>query len=331
MSQAIHPAAPSTVQSKSVTDMPGQASLAALKESGKVPASRELKAQATSVIRHTADAQFCNRRTCPARATSIPNYQNGNMKEASLQDNVTAREDASCENMSLSTTLPGNDKLPGVQDQRCPMLTVSPVHPTQPLLSSSLPIHGSAQQTSPLVVPTSPMQAGGVPSMPLVCQMVPLPANNSLVTAVVPSTPCSQLPSNLCQPVVFMGTQVPKGAVMFVVPQTVVQNPKAPAISPNGTRLSPIAPAPGFTPVATKITPSIDSLRIRSHICNYPGCGKTYFKSSHLKAHVRTHTGKFTNIKNYKTEFCMSSILAARVSTSLGIMENFPRRPKFIF
>ncbi|XP_015283643.1 PREDICTED: Krueppel-like factor 10 [Gekko japonicus] len=294
MSQAIHPAAlaPSAVQSKSVTDISGQGSLAAVKETEKVPASRELKAQATSVIRHTADAQLCNHRTCPARTASILNYQDDNRKEATPQDNVTSREDASCENVSLNTTLPENGKLPGVQDQICPMLTGNPVHFAHPFLSSGLPVHGSAQQTSSLVVPTSPMQAGGVPSMPLVCQMVPMPANNSLVTAVVPSTPCSQLPLNLCQPMVLMGTQVPKGALMFVVPQTVVQNPKAPVISPNGTRLSPIAPAPGLTPVATKIIPSIDSLRIRSHVCNYPGCGKTYFKSSHLKAHVRTHTGE---------------------------------------
>ncbi|XP_062987075.1 Krueppel-like factor 10 [Elgaria multicarinata webbii] len=293
MSQAIHPATsgPSTVQSKSFMDTSEQGFTAALKETEKVPASRMLKAQATSVIRHTADAQLCNHRTCPARTTSVLKYQDDNVREASQSANAKEKENSSCENMALNTAVSEEDKLPGMQEKGCPVLTYSPVPFTQAALGTPLPVPRSAQVPS-LVIPPSSVQAGGVPSMPLVCQMVPLAANNSVVTAVVPNSSHNQLPSNLCQPMVFMGAQVPKGAVMFVVPQTVVQNPKAPVISPNGTRLSPIAPAPGFTPVATKTTPSVDSLRIRSHVCSYPGCGKTYFKSSHLKAHVRTHTGE---------------------------------------
>ncbi|XP_068017297.1 Krueppel-like factor 10 isoform X2 [Melanerpes formicivorus] len=274
---------------------PAAALSRSLAEAAKPPAAaprreaeRPLKAQATSVIRHTADAQPCSRKTCPVRTASVLKYQDGASREAS------GKHGAEAEGSACAVLAPGKAR---EESGEPPAAEGKPTEPAggagpaaKPSAGTPQPVPGLAQQPA-LVAPLCSGQGGGAPPVPVICQMVPVPANNNVVTAVVPNAAPSQQPA-LCQPMVFMGAQVPKGAVMFVVPQPVVQSAKAPIISPNGTRLSPIAPAPGFVPSAAKPAPPVDSSRIRSHICSYPGCGKTYFKSSHLKAHIRTHTGE---------------------------------------
>lgn len=98
------------------------------------------------------------------------------------------------------------------------------------------------------------------------------------------------------QTLVFLvGGQVVRGPVMLLVPQpsvsTVFVQPAATTAA--STKFAPIAPAPGHVlPPQKRTPPRTEAPRVRSHVCPHEDCGKNYLKSSHLKAHMRTHTGE---------------------------------------
>ncbi|XP_030073383.1 Krueppel-like factor 10 isoform X2 [Microcaecilia unicolor] len=285
-SQILQPVLPSppVIQSKASSTVPKINVAQAYQESYSVPAQRPPKAQATSVIRHTADALLYDYNSCPAK-TSLPKRWDNDMIKPTQHSNETSRKHL-CAAVLPTPTLESKNMAEAALEKNA-LPSVCSVSLSQTLVTGPLPVPVSGSP-APFLVPSSPV-TGGLPPVPVLCQMVPLSANSPVVATVVPNAPSSQQPA-LCQPVMLMGTQVPKGAVMFVMPQPLSQKPQM--TSPNGTRLSPIAPAPGFIPTAAKGLPQTDSSRIRSHICSHSGCGKTYFKSSHLKAHMRTHTGE---------------------------------------
>ncbi|XP_041831479.1 Krueppel-like factor 11a isoform X2 [Melanotaenia boesemani] len=222
------------------------------------------KAMATSVIRHTADSL-----SPPAPPISTQLTETS----SSIQMETTATD-----------TPP--------EENHAPPLTPDSMSPSP---SSVSPPH------------TTALSSSAVPSSPVLCQVFPVSSRTGMISAFVqapvqvqtqggPKPILPQSPaSGFTQPLL-VGSAVPQGTVMFVVPQAPVsQPPQGPqtVMTLGNTKLLPLAPAPVYMPSGVNGgATQADFSRRRNYVCNFPGCKKTYFKSSHLKAHLRTHTGE---------------------------------------
>ncbi|XP_015234686.1 PREDICTED: Krueppel-like factor 11 [Cyprinodon variegatus] len=249
------------------------------------------RAMATSVIRHTADRDLCQHHI---PVTSISQETTNTV---SVAGTMVCRQ----QECFVNTPQPP----PAVETQR----PVSPIKPSDNIFTPN------TQPQNPSTSPTAALSPPPVTTPQIICQMFPICSQSGIISAFIPSpgqapgtgirttsTPILPQPTStnrppLQQPLI-VGSAVPQATVMLVLPQpSVSQAPQGPqtVMTLGNTKLLPLAPAPVYMPAgpcsntaATKVVFS----RRRNYICSFPGCRKTYFKSSHLKAHLRTHTGE---------------------------------------
>ncbi|XP_061075209.1 Krueppel-like factor 11 [Conger conger] len=143
-------------------------------------------------------------------------------------------------------------------------------------------------------VPPTPLSPPPPPiaSHPIFCQVVPMAGQPGVISAFVQTplqTPAHSMKPLLPQPFL-MGSPV----MLVVPPSSVSPAPQCTqtVVTLGSSKLLPLAPAPVYLPSGQSSGVHLDFSRRRNYVCNFPACRKTYFKSSHLKAHLRTHTGE---------------------------------------
>ncbi|KAG9494587.1 hypothetical protein GDO78_002099 [Eleutherodactylus coqui] len=254
--------------------------------------SQTCRAMVTSVIRHTADTSAFHHVLQPLVRVNAPAVEDLSHKRCKVKHSKLTKETNAHEDWSQSSS---PLHLPPQTNKPCPSTEMGNQQVTK-----AWPVKCDNEH----LIETNPLTSLSVSSPPVLCQMIPVTAQAGVLSAFIkpPSQPvCNTvkpiLPQTtpLTQPVL-MGTPMSQGTVMFVLPQAPVAQPPPQCpqtlMTVGSTKLLPLAPAPVFITSGQCSPPQVDFLRRRNYVCNFAGCKKTYFKSSHLKAHLRTHTGE---------------------------------------
>ncbi|XP_030056475.1 Krueppel-like factor 5 [Microcaecilia unicolor] len=124
----------------------------------------------------------------------------------------------------------------------------------------------------------------GIPSCPytMPTQFLQQPQE---ATYFPPSPPSSEPGSPDRQAELLQNLNPPPSYAATIASKMAIQNPN---LSPSAL---PIV-SQTIQPVRYNRRNNPDLEKRRIHYCDYPGCTKVYTKSSHLKAHLRTHTGE---------------------------------------
>ncbi|XP_067367012.1 Krueppel-like factor 10 isoform X2 [Channa argus] len=256
--------------------------------------------QCTSVIRHTTDGQHCCCNIHPVskedRLTQIPTKCSiDSEKIITMQCDSNAATPQKPFVETLTNVVPGNKtqkSLSGLNAKSNTPQSASSIPGVTRV--SSVPVYCQVLPVSCLSSSAVQNSVTGSESQQQ-CLLPALPAITSVQHEQQPALPHAQTPIASHAQVLLIGGQVAKGTVMLLLAQPAVNTLyiQPALVTPGGTRLPAIAPVPSCTPLEQKQSQlQPEMARVRSHVCPHEDCGKTYFKSSHLKAHLRTHTGE---------------------------------------
>ncbi|XP_067336911.1 Krueppel-like factor 11 isoform X2 [Channa argus] len=279
------------------------------------PPPRPCRAMATSVIRHTADSIPCQHRIPVAPNTEKTRETVTATTVCQKQPVLQQQQMQQQQRMTKTEQITTPPSPPALLTASKTDQQTSPAKLCLDSTSTSTPVNTQPQTSPPTPPVPTTLSPPPVNSHQIICHMFPVSSQPGIISAFIPSTvqtsssgirttttPILPQPNSANTAAVhqslIVGSAVPQGTVMLVVPQSSV--PQAPHCSQTvmtlgNTKLLPLAPAPVYMPTGpcgSTTTTKMDFSRRRNYVCTFAGCRKTYFKSSHLKAHLRTHTGE---------------------------------------
>lgn len=268
------------------------------------------RAMTTSVIRHTADSIRCQHQI-PVAPKSEKTRETVTATAVCQKQQQQQQQQRMTKTEQITTPPSPPAPLTTSETEQQP----SPSKLCLDSVSTSTPVITQPQNSPPTPSVPTTLSPPPVNSPQIICHMFPVSSQPGIISAFIPSavqtsstgirttnTPILPQPTSAnnapVQQSLIVGSAVPQGTVMLVVPQSSVsQAPHCPqtVMTLGNTKLLPLAPAPVYMPAGpsgSTAATKMDFSRRRNYVCNFAGCRKTYFKSSHLKAHLRTHTGK---------------------------------------